>query len=447
MAKLVVIGGVAAGMSAAAKARRVNPKIKIEVYTNEFDVSYGACGLPYFIAGEIVNRKRLVVRSIEKFAAQEIKVYPGHQVESINAEKNTLSVTNQPSGQRLDVAFDTLVIACGASAIQPPVEGKDLEGVYKLRNLQDGEAIFQYLNRSKPKKAVIVGGGYIGLEMVEAFRRHHLEVTLLEMAPHILPNMDPDMAVLVEEYLRRQGVEVATGEMLKKIEGNHEGRVTTVTTDCRTFTADLVLLAVGVRPNSQLAAAAGIELGVRQAIRVNDRMETNLKGIYAAGDCAVTRHLITGTEVYIPMGTTANKQGRVAGENAAGGDARFAGVLGTGIARIIDLEIARTGLSERECQENGLNYATRTIISRTTAGYYPRGGPIHIKVITEQPEGRLLGAQIVGYAGAGKRIDTFATALTLGATAAQLKDLDLAYAPPFAPVYDPILIALHQSQK
>jgi NADPH-dependent 2,4-dienoyl-CoA reductase/sulfur reductase-like enzyme len=499
MARLVVIGGVAAGMSAAAKARRTNPELEIIVYTEEEHISYGACGLPYYISGEIEQESRLIARTVEQFAAQQIRVYPRHRVDKLNPASQTIQVMCLETGEQTEVSFDSLVIATGASALIPPVPGRARPGVFKLRNVEDGMAIRRYLAEKNPRSGVIVGGGYIGLEMAETLHRHGLSVTVVEMAPQIVPNMDEDMAALVQQYLIDRGIQVLTQEKVLALVGEEgaannnrplgdqlrttldsgvsnvavdlvQGKaalvqskaaddsltkpqeagdvafspVRQVLTDRRELAAELVILAAGVIPNTRLAEAAGIELGVRQAIRVNNRMATSVPGIYAAGDCAVTTHLVTGEEVYIPMGTTANKQGRTAGENAAGGHAVFKGVVGTGIAKVLELEIARTGLTERECQLKNISYSTKTIRSKTRAGYYPGAANIHLKVIAEKPSGRLLGAQIVGYAGAGKRIDVFAAALTLGAKLEQLKDLDLAYAPPFSPVYDPILLAINQ---
>jgi len=459
MAILAVIGGVAAGMSAAAKARRTNADLEIRVYTDEAHISYGACGLPYYISGEIEKETRLMARSVEQFATLGIKVFTRYRVEEIRPRDQIIQVRNLNTGEMTEVAYDQLVIATGASVLVPPVEGRDLTGVFKLRNVVDGVAIRRYIEETKPKAGVIVGGGYIGLEMAETMHRYGIKVTIVEMAPQIVPNMDKDMAQILENYLISQGIEVRTAEKVLSLRGGRESidqagfsgeevfppdRLQQVITERGIIPADLVLLSVGVVPNSQLAEKAGIELGVRRAIRINSRMETNLPRIYAAGDCANTTHLVTGEEVYIPMGTTANKQGRTAGENAAGGKAEFKGVVGTGIAKVLDLEIARTGLNERECQDRDLPYEVRIIKAWTKAGYYPGAGQIHVKVLAQKSGGRLLGAQIVGQAGSGKRIDVFAAALTLGATIEQLKDLDLAYAPPFAPVYDPILVAINQ---
>ena len=486
--RLAVIGGIAAGMSAAAKARRIDRDLEIMVFTDETRVSYGACGLPYYISGEIRKASHLVARTIEQFKELGIKVRTQCRVEEIRPASRSLLIRSYKTGDHYEFVYDSLVIATGASARIPPIANADLTGVFKLRNVEDGEDIRQYLAETKPQNAVIIGGGYIGLEMAEVLHQQGVKVAIVEMAPHLAPNMDLDMAEILQQYLREQGIEVFTGEKVLALEGDAptsspaEGsgvmsredaptssqaessgetsatstpaaaaasttpanRVRQLVTDRRTLPADLVLLSAGVTPNSWLAEKAGLALGAQKAIRVNQRMETSEPGIYAAGDCATTFLLVTGEEVYIPMGTTANKQGRTAGENAAGGNAEFKGVVGTGIARVLDLEIARTGLCERECKQRGLTYEAKMIQAKTLPGFFAHSGKIYVKVLAEPGGGRLLGAQIVGFAGAGKRIDVFATALTLGATMDQLEDLDLAYAPPFSPVYDPILIAINQ---
>ncbi|GAB4265942.1 FAD-dependent oxidoreductase [Thermincola ferriacetica] len=441
--RIVVIGGVAAGMSAAAKAARVKPDARITVFTNEIYISYGACGFPYFLAGEIENEAKLVARSIEQFRAQNIDVRVGHEVLKINPADKKVSVKKLGTVEEVD--YDKLIIATGASPFIPPVEGVNLRNVFVLRNMGHAMELKNYISREKPKNAVIVGGGYIGLEMAEMLLKLGCKVAIVELAPQIVPNMDEDMAAILKEYLEKNGVEVFTAEKLMRIEGREA--VEKVVTDKRELVSEMVLLAVGTVPNSKLAEDAGIELGIRNAIKVNTRMETSIPDIYAAGDCATVRHRLTGEDVYIPLGTTANKQGRVAGENAAGGNAEFAGVLGTGIAKVMNMEIARTGLSARELQQHGIEYVETVILARTKAGYYPGSEKIYIKLIAGKQDGKLWGAQIVGGAGAGKRIDVFAACMHLGATVDAVQDMDLAYAPPFSPVYDAILVGLTDLQK
>lgn len=440
--KLVVIGGVAAGMSAAAKARRTDPDMVIEVYTNDKFISYAGCGLPYFIGNVIPKHSMLIARTVEQFADQNIQVFTQMNVTRINAEDKTIAAVNMLSSEIKIVAYDKLLIATGARPVIPPWEGVNLKGIFPLRTIHDSENIRAYIAEHQPQKAVIIGGGYIGLEMVENLIEHNCEVMVIEQNEHIIPNMDKDMAQVVTDYLGAKGVAVRSGESVTSFKG--EDKVAQVITDKDTIDADLVIMSIGVRPNSEIASDAGIELGFRGAIRVNNRMETNLADIYSAGDCATTFHLVSEQEVYIPMGTTANKQGKTAGENLAGGNAEFKGVLGTGIAGIIDLEIARTGLSEKECQALGINYIARMIKSKTKAHFYPGANSIWVKIVADKNSRRVLGAQIVGYTGAAKRIDVLATAITLKATIEDVIDMDLAYSPPFSPVWDPVLTAINQ---
>jgi NADPH-dependent 2,4-dienoyl-CoA reductase/sulfur reductase-like enzyme len=438
--KIVVIGAVAAGMSAAAKARRTDPACEISVYTDDQDISYAGCGLPYFVGGGIGSKEALLARTVEEFAKENIIVYTRSRVEEIRPASGKVVV--RQAEKTFEDGYDRLIIATGARPFKPQMPGSDLDGVFPLRSLQDSLHIKEFFSRSHPEKIAIIGGGYIGLEMAENFVKLGCHVSIIEKAPHIIPNMDEDMAQILTRYLEGRGIEIHTGKTVLSLLGDQS--VKGVSTDMGEIPADCVLLSIGVIPNSELAGAVGIELGAKNAIRVNSKMETNLENIYSAGDCATTVHLITGKEVYIPLGTTANKQGKVAGENAAGGNSFFKGVLGTGIARVLDMEVARSGLSEAECNMQGISYVSKRIKSRTAAGYAPESKEIHVKLIAEQDSGRLLGGQIVGYAGSAKRIDMLAAAMTLGATVEQLNNMDLAYAPPFSPVWDPILTALNQ---
>jgi len=364
------------------------------------------------------------------------------RAEEIKPENGKVIIQNLQNQLTFEDNYDRLVIATGARPFVPPLEGVELDGIFTLRTIHDSVRIKEYLFQHRPQKAAVIGAGYIGLEMVENLVEHGCQVTLIEKAPHIIPNMDADMSQILTQYLQSRGVEIRTGETITSFMGNKS--VSGLSTDKGEIAADFVLLSIGVQPNSEIAAAAGIEPGINNAIRVNAKMETNKDRIYAAGDCATTSHLTSGKEVYIPMGTTANKQGKVAGENAAGGNASFSGVLGTGIARVMEMEISRTGLCESECQALGINYISRRIKSRTAAHYCPVSGEIHLKLIVNQNNNCLIGAQIVGFAGAAMRIDMLATAITVGTTVEDLIDMDLAYSPPFSPVWDPVLIALNQ---
>lgn len=440
--RLRIIGGVAGGMSAAAKARRFNPKLDIKVFTDDQYISYSACGLPYYIGDVVKSREHLIARTVENFAEQGTPVITRTRAIEIKTDSKQIILEDLANHKYFEEEYDQLIIATGARAVIPPLEGIDLPGIFTLRNIHDGDAIKTYLKENQPAQAVIVGAGYIGLEMIENLQVYGCQVTVVEKEPHILPIMDHDIAQVVSNYLNSMGVEIVTGKAVTAFNGKHT--VEEVIVGNNSLPADIVILSIGVIPNSQIAARAGIELGHSYAIRVNEKMETSQPDIYAAGDCAVVRHIISGQEMYIPLGTTANKQGRVAGENAAGGHAVFKGVLGTGITKIMDMEVSRTGLSEQECQDLGIQYISHTIKSRTRTPYYPGSGRIHVKLIADKKDHRLLGGQIAGFSGSGKRIDTIAAALTTNSTVDDLKNMDLSYCPPFSPLWDPVLTAINK---
>ncbi len=342
--------------------------------------------------------------------------------------------------------YDQLLIATGAVAIRPGIPGIDSKGVLSVNSLQSGVEVRRFVDDRQPKRAVIVGGGYIGLEMAEALLLRGLEVTLVEQSPQVMSTLDLDMGALVSEALRKQGASLHLEEAVEGFE-HENGWVQAVVTKNRSIPADMVILGMGVTPNSALAAKAGIPLGQKNAIKVNARMETEVENVWAAGDCAESFHLVTGKPFYIALGTVANKHGRVAGENIAGGHAEFVGVVGTAVTKVCSVEVARTGLQEKEIEEVKFGFACATIESTTRADYYPDSGPITVKLLGEKGSGRLLGGQIVGCEGAAKRIDIIATALHAGFTAEQVSGLDLSYAPPYSPLWDPVLIAARQLAK
>ena len=445
--KIVVIGGNAAGMSAASRARRNDPNAEITVYEKDDTVSYGACGLPYFVEGAIPDWQKLIAVPLQDFIEKRnISVHVLHEVKAINPRKKTLTVYDHPNERTLEVQYDRLVIATGARAVVPPIPGTDHERVFKLRTLDDGKAIHAFINRHQPKQALIVGGGYIGLEMAEALTARGMQVSIVEMMPHVMPLMDADMAEVIQEELTRQKVQVYTDVSVKEIIAQGE-QLQAVLADGRKLTSDLILLSVGVRPNTELAESCGVELGPTGAIRVNDRMQTNIRDILAAGDCAEAKHLVTNKPAYIPLGTTANKQGRIAGDNATGRASRFKGIVGTSGFKVFDLEAAMTGLSSQELARLQIPFKAVKIKSRTRAHYYPNPARIHVKLLFSPQDGRLYGGQIVGGEGSAKRIDVLATALHQKMTVADLAELDLSYAPPFAPVWDALLIAANQAVK
>ncbi len=444
---IVIIGGVAAGMSAASKAKRVDPEIGITVYEKSRFVSYGSCGLPYFISGIVKDYRSLIARTPEEFASQGIEVRTEHEVTSIDLFKREVEVTDLKGGTTFRKGYDVLVIATGSRPSMPDVKGINLPNIFTMGHLDDGLALKSFLDAKRPRRAVIVGGGYIGLEMAEALVENGLAVTLVEKAPQLLLNFDPDMAEFVRGELERKGVEVVTGNGVTSFDGDRNGVRYVLTESGDRFECDLVLMATGIRPNVSLAEAAGIEIGRTGAIAVDERMLTDRHSIYAAGDCAEAKHLVTMKKVYIPLGTTANKQGRVAGENLAGGNARFKGVVGTAVTKVFDLGAARTGITEKESETLGFRAESVSIKAMDRSSYYVSPLPIHVKLIFEKGNGRLLGGQMVGAGEVAKRIDILAAALHAGMTVEDLSRLDLSYAPPFAPVWDPVLVAANVALK
>lgn len=444
MRKIIVIGGVAAGMSAASKAARIDPNVQIVVYTQEEYISYSACSLPYLAQGIISDEGELIARTPEQMQKSGVQVLINHQVTGICPEKQTVQVRNS-QGELFEDSYDELIIATGTRSMVPPFPNVELEGIFTVKTIPDIHKIQAYITAKDPKTAVVVGGGFIGLEMADALTNQGIHVTILEKAPQILTTFDQDMAQLVADHMSENGVEIHCGCSVESFSNDGNGRVCGVIADGKEYPADLVILSIGVIPNSEIAAAAGVELGVKKAILVDDEMRTNIPHIFAAGDCATARHIVTGKDVHIPLGTTANKQGRIAGENAAGGHKKFQGVTGASIFKIFQREAARTGLTMREAEMNGIDAWESTITSNTRASGYPGRGPITVKLVMRNGTNEILGGQIVGATGAGKRIDVLTAMVQLSATPVTLSQLDLAYAPPFSPVWDPLLVAANQA--
>ncbi|MEU5878892.1 FAD-dependent oxidoreductase [Spirillospora sp. NPDC047279] len=445
--RLVVVGGDAAGMSAASQARRRRPASELEIVAFErgHHTSYSACGIPYFIGGDVEEIDDLVVRTPAEFREQQdIDVRIRHEVVEIDLDRRAVRVRDLEAGGERWEGFDKLVVATGATPRRPPIDGADAGGVHGVQVLDDGLAIRRALDEHKPRRAVVVGGGYIGLEMAEALVKEGLEVSLVDGAAQPMRTLDPDMGALIADALRGLGVTLHLEETVEAFETS-DGRIRAVVTPGRTLDADLVVLGMGVRPNSGLAEAAGIAVGPTGGIVTDRRMRTRAEGVWAAGDCVQTRHLVSGEPIAIALGTHANKQGRVAGVNAGGGYATFPGVVGTAVAKICHFEVARTGLNEAEAASAGFETLSVTVESTTRAGYYPGATSMKTKLVVEKRSGRLLGAQIVGEENAAKRIDGLAIALWNGMTAEQMTGLDLGYAPPFSPVWDPVLIAARKA--
>jgi NADPH-dependent 2,4-dienoyl-CoA reductase/sulfur reductase-like enzyme len=440
--RLVIVGGDAAGMSAASQARRRRADLRIVAFEKGRHVSYSACGIPYLVAGDVASPDDLVARTPEEFRKLDIDLRLGSEVVGISLDARTVTV--RAADQTYDEPFDQLVIATGGVPTRPDVPGADAEGIHGVQTLEDGILLLSALAERSPRRAVVVGAGYIGLEMAEAMIRRGLEVTLIDAADQPMRTLDPDMAALVATALRDLGVDLRLSCPLRGFTVA-DGRVTGVRTDAGELPADLVILGLGTRPNSALAAAAGIEVGPSGGIVVDRRMRTSAEGVWAAGDCVEVFHRVSQRPVAIALGTHANKQGRAAGTNIGGGYATFPGVVGTAVSKICSHEVARTGLTTAEAEAAGFDPCSAVTESTTRAGYYPGALPITTKIIAERATGRLLGAQIVGQEGAAKRIDALAVALWHGMTVEEMTGLDLSYAPPFAPVWDPILIAARKA--
>lgn len=432
--RVIIIGAVAAGTSAAAKARRNDEDAEIIIYDKDNFISYSGCGMPYYIGGEVDDAEKLTPRDPAFFKSKyNVDILVRHEVLSIDVENKTLEIQNLLTGQTFVDQYDKLVLATGASSLLPPISGTEEKFVFTLRNIGDMNRIKKYINESNPKSAVIIGTGFIGLEVCENLKGLGIDVTLVERLSQVTPGLDLDMAVYAEDHLKKNGIHVFTGATATKIEKNK-----VILADLREIQADMVLISTGVRPNTELAVKAGVELGITKAIKVNEKMMTNIEDIYACGDCIEQYHIVTGKPVYRPMGSTANKTGRIAGDVITGGNLRFRGILGTGIFQIFGMTVAQTGLSEREARTEGYDVEVCHNI-KPNKPEYMGGKEMVIKGIADRKTGRLLGTQIVGAEGVDKRIDIFVTAITYQAKVEDLFHLDLAYAPPFSTTKDPVM--------
>ena len=438
--RLLVIGGVAAGPKAAAKARRCDPDLEIILYQEEDEISYAGCGLPYYVSGAIKERKDLISRTTDQFAQENIEIQKGHRVEAVDPVRQIISGRDLRSGRTFAEHYDRLVIATGAASIRPKIEGLNLQGVFSLRSIFDADAILQRIQSGDVRNVVIVGGGYIGLEMAEAVVELGKKAVIVELAPQLLTLFDEDFSGVLRQYLEKKGVQSFTSEGIQSIRGS-EGKATHVRTGIREVEADVVLMSLGVRPHVELAKKAGLRMGETGAIWVNERMETSAGGVYAAGDCAETTHLVTGKKVWVPLGSTANKQGRVVGINVCGGNATFPGVLGTTVFKTFDYRVAKTGLSMREARGEGFHPVQAIVRGYDRAHYYPGGKESILKVIADQETGRILGGQAMGEGPSDKLVDILAMALHGKMTCRELASVDLAYAPPFSPALSPVIVA------
>ncbi len=443
--RLAIIGGDAAGMSAASIARRRDEDLDIVAFERGAYTSYSACGIPYYVGGVVEDSHRLISRDPAEHRKRGIDVRTGCEVVAIDLAARELTVRSADGDRESTEPFDQLVVATGAEAAPPPIPGAD--AIEPARTVDAGERLRAKLDRGG-RCAVVIGAGYIGLEMAEAFVEQGLDVTMIDRASQVMLTLDPDMACRVQEAAEGMGIRVVLDASIEEIVTGGDGTPVEVRTETDTYVADHVVIGTGARPAVQVAQEAGLEVGDSGALRVDDHQRCpGHDGVYAAGDCAESHHRVLDRQVNIQLGTHANKQGRIAGANATGADLAFPGVIGTAVSKICRYEVARTGISEREAADAGLTVVSATIEDRTRAGYYPGAGPIWVKLVAEPGTGRLLGGQIVGVEGAAKRIDVLATAIWTRLAVDELALLDLSYAPPFSGVYDPLLIAARETAK
>lgn len=444
--RLLIIGGNAGGMTAATWARRESPTVEITVVESSFDVAYAECGFPYVFSGQIASLDNLVRYQPQEIAQKyQLKVINQSIVESLNLSSQFAEVRNLIDNQTSKVGFDYLILATGAKANSPKIEGLGLTGVFTLRHMPEARKINEYLKTNNPGRAVILGTGYVGLEMAEALAVRGIDVTVISNSQKLLGSFDGELKIQIINELANKKVKLILGETINSIVGRQ--RVEHVTTSSGIINTDLVIIAVGISPEVSLARANNIRLGESGAIAVKDTLQTNFPNIYAAGDCAEAHHIVLDKPYYLPLGTTANKQGRIAGINAVGKRAKFAGIVGTQAVKVFDLEIATTGLSLDEANKAG--FWAKEVSSRSVsrAGYYPGKERIDTILIYDERTGKLLGGQMLGREGVAKRIDVIATALYARMKIEDLLQLDLSYAPPFAPVWDPILYTVRKMEK
>ena len=439
--KVVIVGGVAGGATAAARIRRLDEQAEIVVFERSGYVSYANCGLPYYIGGVITDPEELTLQTPERFFSRfRISMKVRHEVTAIHPEKKAVSVTNLETGEAFEESYDKLLLSPGAKPAQPRLPGIGINKLFTLRTVEDTLRIKEYINLHRPRSAVLAGGGFISVELAENLRELGMEVTIVQSLTHLMNPFDPDTASFLHSEMRGHGVKLALGHFVEGF-AERDGGVDVLLKDGATLHADMVVLAIGVSPDTELARGAGLELGVKNSIVVNERMETSVPDIYAVGDAVQVRHFVTGQDALLSLAGPANKQGRVAADNICGGDSRYAGSQGSSILKVFGLTAAVTGISETAAKEAGLDADSVVLSPMSHAGYYPGGKVMTMKVVFERGTYRLLGAQIMGYEGVDKRIDVLATALRAGLKATELKDLDLAYAPPYSSAKDPVNMA------
>jgi len=439
--KVVIVGGVAGGATAAARIRRLDEKAEIVVFERSGYISYANCGLPYYIGGVIEDPEELTLQTPESFFSRfrvQMKVH--HEVTAIHPNRKTVSVKNLETGEEFEEIYDKLILSPGARPAQPRLPGVGMEKVFTLRTVEDTFRIKAYIQKSKPRSAVLAGGGFISLELAENLRHLGMEVTIVQRPKQLMNPFDADMAAMIHTEMRKKGVKLALGYTVEGF-AERDGGVDVLLQDNPPLHADMVVLAIGVTPDTALAREAGLELGIKGSIVVNDRMETSIPDIYAAGDAVQVKHFVTGEDTLIALAGPANKQGRIIADNICGGDSRYTGSQGSSVIKLFDMTAATTGINETNALKAGLPVDTVVLSPMSQAGYYPGGKVMTMKVVFEKETYRLLGAQIVGYAGVDKRIDVLATAIRVGMKATELKDLDLAYAPPYSSAKDPVNMA------
>ena len=439
--KVVIVGGVAGGATAAARIRRLDEQAEIVVFERSGYISYANCGLPYYIGGVIEDAGELTLQTPESFFTRfrvQIKVL--HEVTAIHPDRKTVSVTNLQTGERFEESYDKLLLSPGAKPTQPRFPGADSDRLFTLRTVEDTLRIRAYIDEHHPRSAVLAGGGFIGLELAENLRELGMDVTIVQKPMHLMTPFDADMAALIHGEMRRHGVKLALGHTVEGF-AQRDGGMDVLLQDAAPLHADMVILAIGVTPDTALAKEAGLELGVRGSIVVNDRMETSVPDIYAVGDAVQVRHFVTGQDALIALAGPANKQGRIAADNICGGDSRYSGSQGSSVVKVFELTAAATGVNETNAGKAGLSVDSVVLSPMSHAGYYPGGKVMTMKVVFEKETYRLLGAQIVGYEGVDKRIDVLATAIRAGLKATELKELELAYAPPYSSAKDPVNMA------
>lgn len=439
--KVVIVGGVAGGATAAARLRRLDEQAEIVVFERSGFISYANCGLPYYIGDVIKDPQDLTLQTPESFFSRfRVDMKVRHEVTALHPEKHTVSVKNLKTGEEFEESYDKLILSPGAKPTQPPVPGTDLEKLFTLRTVEDTLRIKRYINRNHPKSAILAGGGFIGLEVAENLRELGMDVTIVQRPKQLMKPFDSDMAAFIHNEMRKHGVKLALGHTVEGFEETEDG-VQVLLKDEAPLRADMVVLAIGVTPDTRLAKEAGLELGVKGSILVNDKMETSSPDIYAVGDAVQVKHFVTGQETLISLAGPANKQGRIAANNICGMDSHYPGSQGSSIVKVFDMTAAATGINETTAKSAGLDVDKVILSPMSHAGYYPGGKVMTMKVVFEKETYRLLGAQIVGYEGVDKRIDVLATAIHTGMKATELAELDLAYAPPYSSAKDPVNLA------